>query len=352
MRISAIETVDAGPLGTQTFDFVDGWSGEVADKILLSGPNGCGKSTLLRGISLLWRAFGHWLNEGTSIIRANHAEYELLTQWKGFACKIKNFQPHANGLILFYGTTDFYNQLATKFNTSIFIGEISWDDDRRDATTINTLSKEENIHFNNWAEEYQRSLVSFQSSKLPNVIFLDAEQRRWINPPEGPCKFIQDNLKLRWSPSYIANNTWENQLEAALISLKASNQERFIQTIDRMNGFLLGKKILKDIVYGENRIQVQISNKAKIHRLDELSSGERQVLIQLYMVERWMEQGGVVLIDEPDLYLHPSLIAGFLAQLEKMVAERNGQLIITSHVPEVWERYESRGMRVQMELQE
>jgi AAA15 family ATPase/GTPase len=70
------------------------------------------------------------------------------------------------------------------------------------------------------------------------------------------------------------------------------------------------------------------------------------VLIQLYLIQRWLEPGGVVLIDEPDLHLHPSLIPGFLATLESLVAERKGQLFLTSHVLEIWDRYESTGRRI------
>ena len=103
---------------------------------------------------------------------------------------------------------------------------------------------------------------------------------------------------------------------------------------------------------GENRLKVRLKNgsgSGNTHGLDELSAGEHQVLIQLYLINRWLEKGGVALIDEPDLYLHPSLISSFLARLEKMVADRDGQLIITSHVPEVWSRYEALGRRILLE---
>ena len=35
-----------------------------------------------------------------------------------------------------------------------------------------------------------------------------------------------------------------------------------------------------------------------------------------------------------------------MGKLERMVEERDGQLIITSHIPEVWERYETLGKRI------
>ena len=84
------------------------------------------------------------------------------------------------------------------------------------------------------------------------------------------------------------------------------------------------------------------------HPLDELSAGERQVLIQLYLISRWLQPGGVVLLDEPDLHLHPSLIPMLLGRVEAIVADRGGQLILTSHLPELWARYETRALRVKL----
>jgi ABC-type glutathione transport system ATPase component len=46
-----------------------------------------------------------------------------------------------------------------------------------------------------------------------------------------------------------------------------------------------------------------------------------------------------VLIDEPDLYLDVSLSNAFVNHLKRMVAEQKGQLIITSHSPEVWQYF-------------
>lgn len=109
-----------------------------------------------------------------------------------------------------------------------------------------------------------------------------------------------------------------------------------------MNAFLSGKEILTEVKLGENRLKVRLKNgsgsgSSTTHGLDELSAGEHQVLIQLYLINRWLEKGGVALIDEPDLYLHPSLVSSFLARLEKMVAE-------------VWSRYEALGRRILLEF--
>jgi AAA15 family ATPase/GTPase len=94
---------------------------------------------------------------------------------------------------------------------------------------------------------------------------------------------------------------------------------------------------------------VELSSGLVKHTLDDLSAGEHQVLIQLYLVSRFLKPGGVVMIDEPDLHLHPSLVPSFLARLETQVKERNGQLILTSHNPAIWDRYENKALRIQLD---
>jgi len=102
---------------------------------------------------------------------------------------------------------------------------------------------------------------------------------------------------------------------------------------------------------GEGRLRVRLKNrKGAYHSLDELSAGEHQVLILIYLISRWMQRGGIVLIDEPDLYLHPSLVDPLLSSLEKLVAENDGQLLITSHAVDIWRRYENHGKRIELKL--
>lgn len=193
-------------------------------------------------------------------------------------------------------------------------------------------------------------IVSSDKTLSPNVIFLDAEERRWITPRRGLGEIKTENLQQRWLTSYRVSEQWEGQLEASLLAMKSAALHRFHELIRDMNAFLNGKEILTEVRLGENRLRVKLKNgTGATHGLDELSAGEHQVLIQLYLINRWLEIGGIALIDEPDLYLHPSLIASFLARLEKMVADRQGQLIITSHVPEVWSRYEALGQRILLE---
>ena len=340
MRLCEIHTQKAGPLGSQVFNFRDSWNSSVRQNVLFSGPNGCGKSTVLRIPALLWNAFGHWLHARKPLPNRNR-DREWLQRWEGVAVILEDLPYQAPPLVLVCGTPEFSDELQRKYPNHVFIGE-------EDRSFIWSPSP----WFDRFTDARKRMLSTWEKEALPNVIFLDAEERRWVSPKRGLGEMKPDNLEQRWLSRYLVSEKWEGQLEASLLSLKAADPERFFALLKNMNAFLTDKAILPEVQLGQNRLRVRISNGGEVtHFLDDLSAGEHQVLIQLYIISRWLEPGGIVLIDEPDLFLHPSLISGFLAQLEKMVVDRHGQLIIPSHVPEVWDRYEAIGLRILLRAQ-
>ena len=117
---------------------------------------------------------------------------------------------------------------------------------------------------------------------------------------------MPEDPKQRWLVTYQATEDWKGQLEASLITLKAAQLQKYHATRRDLNRFLQGKEIDPDIRLGENRLRIKIENSGgRYHFVDDLSAGEHQVLILIYLLSRWLQPGGVVLIDEPDLYLHP-----------------------------------------------
>ncbi len=349
MKIRAIHTYEAGPLGSQVFDFKDAWTDEIAPHILFSGPNGCGKSSVLRASAMLWNAFGHWLHHRKTLPKSN-PEREWLQHWGGVALVLEDLPFSGGAMVLLFGVKEFAGEMQRSYPGHVFVGEWVERTGKRGAPARKLLWPENAAWLDQWTEARQKMLVSADKSESPNMIFLDAEERRWVNPKRGVGEIRPENPQLRWLASYRVTDQWDGQLEASMLALKSAALHRFHDLIRDMNAFLSGKEILTEIKLGENRLNVKLKNgSGTTHALDDLSAGEHQVLIQLYLVNRWLEKGGIALIDEPDLYLHPSLVAGFLAQLEKMVADRNGQLIITSHMPEVWSRYEALGSRILLE---
>ncbi|HHZ3185616.1 TPA: AAA family ATPase [Yersinia enterocolitica] len=354
MKIAAIYTQSVGPLDDAEISFKNDWTGEVEENVLLTGPNGCGKSTLLRGIAMLWEALGYWLDREKPLPVTHNAK-KWLQQWGAFAIVVKDlkcshYSPATFGFI--FGDKLFAEQLLKKHPTVSWIGEVSLDKKRsevvaeRGALAGHLFDDYIKMLRVTRAQVVLGMLTSDMDLSIPNVIYLDAEERRWITPRRNISDLVQDDLNQRWLATYTPTPDWKGQLEASLFNMKATLPNLYPEMMKNLNQFFSGKFIEEDIQPGQ-RQQVRLAN-GGTHTLDELSSGEHQVLIMLFMVQRWLQPGGVVLIDEPDLHLHPSLVSPLLATLENIIKRRSGQLIITSHATDLWQRYDNLGLRISL----
>ena len=341
MKIKAIHVKNVGPLN-QSLDFQDEWQGDIHSHLLLSGPNGSGKTIILQAISTLWEMVGYWL-DNRKMPNRNNPVQKWLQQWQCTAMVLKECPHSDTSVVIFSGNMENYNKLRSKYENYKWIGEIVYGETKSKHKLI--IPRGEWVDL--WAESRKKMILSFEKSDTPNVIWLDAEQRRWVTPRRNLGQTLPEDSKLRWLVTYQATEDWQGQLESSLINLKYTKLHKYHEVIRDLNDFLYDKEIDPNVRTGKNRLQVILKNRrGKAHAIDDLSAGEHQVMIQLYMISRWMEEGGIVLIDEPDLFLHPSLIPGFLSKLESLVKAKNGQLIITSHNPDVWKRYERKGLRI------
>ncbi|MGU5526916.1 AAA family ATPase [Aeromonas caviae] len=345
MHITHIYLNGVGPLTEQRFDLLDNWQGGTHSQILLTGPNGCGKSTVLRAIAMLWEAAGWWMDQRKSL-PARHEARVWLQRWQGVAIVFDRLSPFIDKpLGLVFGEGEWVDDLVHKKSDVAWLGEASAGRGKNGYRLSLDAS-----WFDQLAEQRRRMLLTYDKVEVPNIIYLDAEERRWVTPKRNVGTPQPDQLSQRWLTRYQVSEDWKGQLEPSLIALKTTQLHKFHEVLRNLNLFLQGKEIESDIVPGENRLSVRIKGQRGVrHSLDELSAGEHQVLILVYLISRWLQPGGIVLIDEPDLYLHPSLVSGLLANLERLVAERQGQLIITSHSVDIWQRYEQQGLRIELQ---
>jgi energy-coupling factor transporter ATP-binding protein EcfA2 len=350
MRIQAIITQGVGSLPDGEISLDNDWTGSVETRVLFTGPNGCGKSTLLRGIAMLWDALGHWLDQ-RKILPQKHESREWLQRWGGFAVVLSGLKPsYPEPVLLLFGTQAWRRDALAGYDNVAVIGETFT------RGSIGKPKRELHLPKDEWLEEWgnarKKQILTYEAIDTPNLVYLDAEERRWVSPKRNISEPQPDLLSQRWLTRYLVTDDWKGQLEASLITLKTSQLHLYHEVIRSLNRFLAGKEIDPDIRPGEGRLRVKLHNQRGIHHsLDDLSAGEHQVLILIYLISRWMQEGAVVLIDEPDLYLHPSIIDHFLSVLERLVDKKDGQLLITSHAVDVWQRYENNGLRVELKLE-
>ena len=349
MKIRSIHLTRVGPMAERSLDFSDAWVGGVNSRVLFSGPNGSGKSTILRAAAYLWSVMGNWLSTPGVKAKSSLPSVKWLSRW-GATAMLLDDVPGVGSLGLFWGDPSVYEILRSHFGGIHWIGETR-SEPKGPGRPARVLLHEGTPWLHLLAASY-RELVLNDKGEMPNIIHLDGEERRWVVPIKGLGEVVPDDPQLRWLVGYRANEEWKGQLEASLIALKTVDPQRFKQVLEDLNALLRKKTISPDPDKTTLRLHVRTDEGRthSWHGLDELSAGEHQVLIQLYLVSRWLRPGGVVMIDEPDLHLHPSLVNAFLTRLETLVESRNGQLLLTSHNPELWSRYESKGLRVMLEV--
>ena len=165
-------------------------------------------------------------------------------------------------------------------------------------------------------------------------VFLDSS----INPEQ-----VQEFLKILTPdlPIQDSSSPKISDLRARYaLRVARQNVENILQTIlqDEVTEFLLN---LRDAV--PSRLAIQLSNDQRIPNLQSLSEGQSQLLhlfttiirysesADIQMSTRLSEITGLVVIDEIDIHLHPTLRHDIVPQLIKLFPRV--QFIVSSHSP-------------------
>lgn len=116
-------------------------------------------------------------------------------------------------------------------------------------------------------------------------------------------------------------------------------------SMKKLNGFLVARDFKYCIVAPENKKrEFQLKHKLRKHKnqtigMSDLSPGERlNLLTLLWLFENSglhaINQKSIMLLDEPDAHLHPSLTKEFLDTVQETIVKKYGiQVIMTSHNP-------------------
>jgi len=66
---------------------------------------------------------------------------------------------------------------------------------------------------------------------------------------------------------------------------------------------------------------------------DKLSAGQKIILLSITTLIVEVEQFSLVLIDEPELFLHPPMISNYIRSISEIMRKKNGLCILTTHSP-------------------
>jgi energy-coupling factor transporter ATP-binding protein EcfA2 len=138
----------------------------------------------------------------------------------------------------------------------------------------------------------------------------------------------------RWQGSLEQLWVWENYLDLEQGSQEKAHLKPFVSTVEN----LLGPGRTITIREGRVRVPTPWSTNGggpTLVRLDQLPSGEQQILLLFGELARRRRPGAILLIDEPEASLHPTLQRRVVHQLRTVARNWNMQLIMATHSLEI-----------------
>ncbi len=173
----------------------------------------------------------------------------------------------------------------------------------------------------------------FESATLtaPTLLYFPSE--RDIRPMGGGERSISEPKD--WGYQVVhrfgrEGERWRESLDNLLVWLKWLDDGRFEIARDTINDRVFSRtsKYLKGII--KQPPEAVVVDGGREHRLDRLSSGEKN-LVQLFLrVGAHMTSNTILLIDEMDLHLHSKLQHRLLNLLKDLVREQQGLTVIAS----------------------
>ncbi|PKO23760.1 MAG: hypothetical protein CVU38_02355 [Chloroflexi bacterium HGW-Chloroflexi-1] len=138
----------------------------------------------------------------------------------------------------------------------------------------------------------------------------------------------------RWQGSLEQLWVWQNYLDLEQGKADHPNLAPFVTTVEAVLGASRGIAIQEGRVLVPTGWRDELGNPAQV-RLDQLPSGEQQVLLLFGELARRRRAGAVIGIDEVENSLHPTLQRLVIWNLHRIAREWNAQVIVATHSLEV-----------------
>ncbi len=327
IKLVSLRVQDCGPLRDIKLDFINNKTGLPLPIILLGGANGTGKTTALELVFALMDLFkfssGANFNSIDNLApdilkRAGYAELTLsvdddpcLVFFRKSPDEIINYCPNKHGIVADYDEND---NLQWKMASS---GEIP-----KQINQFIKYTKKNLIGF----PFYTASFVESPKYSAPTILYFP--YNRELFPVKGK-QIYREQGNYTFTCHYELNKTFEGSFESYLIWLDYADPDLFKLVLDFLNQLKFGGK-----TFHINRKDLSVIVRTKDereHRLNQLSSGEQNILIMLFEIRRRITPGSIVLIDEIENSLHPEFqqyIAKGLLELQRQIPF---QLLLTTH---------------------
>jgi predicted ATPase len=334
MRVKSIYLRNVRGLPTIDLDLFDPVTEQIRTRTVIAGSNGSGKTTILDAIYAMMslivtkaeQPLATWLMPGQ--VQARLELHDMPAQ----RTPRQQMVPEGWSLVIALGPESWLSQIEAP-NLHALTGDTvnNWHYVHQAPANLVDLI---------WA--VQRGQVTVE---LPSTLYFPSEQRELVAKKKG--QIIAEASEYEWVWRFSDSQKWEGSLESFIVALYARERFKplaapedegkayptFEEFLEVVNKFLARKRIA-GVSSTTFRVQV-VGEDGQKFGLDELSSGEKQILLFLAELQRRIRRGSLVLIDEPEIHLHPAWQARLIGALTDLCGKYDAQMIITTHSEEV-----------------
>ncbi len=332
-----IEGTGPFPENSYEIDFTDE-DDQPCNVFLLMSENGMGKTTVLEIMSAMMRMFG--TGEGTSYGVEGLDNGEFTVQWDILVRFVENNKKHTLVLSLLAGkrVVDFdprfiwlKNKLQKHGAEKQEIIKIPFSVpcpppvSSQISFVISQGVKLQDL-FSEWKRAGEDGI---ESLGIPSLLHFSAYRNIIKTPEQGRQIAEPDSWGYKPVRTFSAQNaSWENSLDNVLVWMKWLDNGRLENTLEFIN-----KRVFQDsatVIKGVRKMPpeaIVISN-GQEHTLDRLSSGEKSLVDLFLRIRAHCTKNSIILIDEPEIHLHPNWQKRLMKHLRQFAQEYPGMTII------------------------
>jgi ABC-type cobalamin/Fe3+-siderophores transport system ATPase subunit len=330
MKFKNIEFIDHPILGHCSFDFTNK-DENIVDTIIIAGENGCGKSVFLNELYNFNPSSLLSVNQGelksTLILTEN--EFSSLTNYENF----RSYVPIINNDYTINKEIVTHRDLNIKDN---------WQ--QSTFSLKNTEMLQISIMGNYWDPMICRSIFSDVEINFSpnNISYITSEN---IDKPNLTKIKSESNLATSITQLLIDIKSLDDSDLSDWVAahpgiappdeVKEIRMKRFTKAFDS----IFPHKRFKGIRNINGQKKVLFEEFGKEMPIEKLSSGEKQIVFRggFLLKDKMSTEGAFVLVDEPELSLHPRWQMKILSFLKSLFTNEEGiqtsQIIITTHSP-------------------
>lgn len=336
-ELLALTLFDVGPLRGTTYFSLMSPSGQATNIYLIMGPNGAGKTTVLEAIYCAMRLLDAREHSGVGI-EAIDREYGGLQldarvilddgiRSKAYVLSILAGRP---GLLKRWTSDELAvieveSQIVLEYKSRPILSGI----ERSPGSNPEAISFSESI-----LERAGESMTGIfdVANGFPSVLYFPSD--RGIRKPPQSDKAVAKPKGLNYQAAHrfdVDGTTWDASIDNLFVWfawLDDGREERCRELVNRL--IFRGTKRLGPVDRPSLSVPVVVDN--FIHRLDQLSSGERQLVQLVVRVASHMTGSSIVLIDEAEQHLHLVMRRRLINIIKQWACDFQGlSFVLTSH---------------------